>query len=565
MAIADDISVAINGDIRYTGSTANYTVLELHQFLSDIGDDANPVTANDLYDISIKTASDRSTDTFITLLDHTATSGPVFNIDDTLSQHLYAGSIVQKGGDEIYDGIVNYGVAGIYIDVIQDGAVLTNFWTTGLNADAAQGISHQFMLKVRTAGADIDGRRLLGTTREFGKTYSEFSINGTKRGENVLALTNSDDLNNATAVGTVAGWTTITNTTEGYVGIDVDADTVDEFYYSEWNTDQPTRSINDFYERMKWLTRRGTSSSLYGLNGALFRGITHEIVVDTPTGTFAGAEELTWGSGATAGTGQLLAINSPTAATKLWMQLLTGVLPTDGLTLTGTTSSATVDVNVTITQRPLSPVFVGSSTGTSIVGGYGVGIEAADLVVADKVFDLDNAQVSPPNNVTFTVGGLVSGEDRVLVGPASGNDFDYTQLALNTTLSGATETAIVCTASIPSDTPASGTVRIQTDAGVWRRVAYTSYTGSTFTIPSTDFTGSNVTTAGNNLYISYIDKLAAATSEGFTTIYSSDRNLYIRVRDGGTAGDTIPIKTFQTTGTLTNAGGSATAIRTSDA
>ena len=565
MAIADDISVAINGDIRYTGSTANYTVLELHQFLSDIGDDANPVTANDLYDISIKTASDRSTDTFITLLDHTATSGPVFNIDDTLAQHLYAGSIVQKGGDEIYDGIVNYGVAGIYIDVIQDGAVLTNFWTTGLNADAAQGISHQFMLKVRTAGADIDGRRLLGTTREFGKTYSEFSINGTKRGENVLALTNSDDLNNATAVGTVAGWTTITNTTEGYVGIDVDADTVDEFYYSEWNTDQPTRSINDFYERMKWLTRRGTSSSLYGLNGALFRGITHEIVVDTPTGTFAGAEELTWGSGATAGTGQLLAINSPTAATKLWMQLLTGVLPTDGLTLTGTTSSATVDVNVTITQRPLSPVFVGSSTGTSIVGGYGVGIEAADLVVADKVFDLDNAQVSPPNNVTFTVGGLVSGEDRVLVGPASGNDFDYTQLALNTTLSGATETAIVCTASIPSDTPASGTVRIQTDAGVWRRVAYTSYTGSTFTIPSTDFTGSNVTTAGNNLYISYIDKLAAATSEGFTTIYSSDRNLYIRVRDGGTAGDTIPIKTFQTTGTLTNAGGSATAIRTSDA
>ena len=565
MAIADDISVAINGDIRYTGSTANYTVLELHQFLSDIGDDANPVTTDDLYDISIKTASDRSTDTFITLLDHTATSGPVFNIDDTLAQHLYAGSIVQKGGDEIYDGIVNYGVAGIYIDVIQDGAVLTNFWTTGLNADAAQGISHQFMLKVRTAGADIDGRRLLGTTREFGKTYSEFSINGTKRGENVLALTNSDDLNNATAVGTVAGWTTITNTTEGYVGIDVDADTVDEFYYSEWNTDQPTRSINDFYERMKWLTRRGTSSSLYGLNGALFRGITHEIVVDTPTGTFAGAEELTWGSGATAGTGQLLAINSPTAATKLWMQLLTGVLPTDGLTLTGTTSSATVDVNVTITQRPLSPVFVGSSTGTSIVGGYGVGIEAADLVVADKVFDLDNAQVSPPNNVTFTVGGLVSGEDRVLVGPASGNDFDYTQLALNTTLSGATETAIVCTASIPSDTPASGTVRIQTDAGVWRRVAYTSYTGSTFTIPSTDFTGSNVTTAGNNLYISYIDKLAAATSEGFTTIYSSDRNLYIRVRDGGTAGDTIPIKTFQTTGTLTNAGGSATAIRTSDA
>ena len=60
------------------------------------------------------------------------------------------------------------------------------------------------------------GRRLIGTSRRLndsvGNTFSEFKINGTARGNNVLALTNADDLNNTTVEGTVSGWTTITNT-----------------------------------------------------------------------------------------------------------------------------------------------------------------------------------------------------------------------------------------------------------------------------------------------------------------------------------------------------------------
>ena len=41
----------------------------------------------------------------------------------------------------------------------------------------------------------------------------------------------------------------------------------------------------------------------------------------------------------------------------------------------------------------------------------------------------------------------------------------------------------------------------------------------------------------------------------------ANRSLFIRVRDGAAS----PIKTFETTGTLGSAGGSSTAIRTSDA
>ena len=65
---------------------------------------------------------------------------------------------------------------------------------------------------------------------------------------------------------------------------------------------------------------------------------------------------------------------------------------------------------------------------------------------------------------------------------------------------------------------------------------------------------------GNGVMISYIDKLAASTSEDVTVVYSADRTYWVRVRDGGGT----PIKTFQTQAAMTTAGGSTTAIRTSD-
>jgi hypothetical protein len=309
--------------------------------------------------------------------------------------------------------------------------------------------------------------------------------------------------------------------------------------------------------------RRGSTETLYGLAQATtpFRGVTHEVVVDTPTGTFNAVEPLSW----TGGTGQLLAINSPTAATKLWMQLLTGVPPTDGQVITGGTSSATVTVNVTVTSRlPVPTPFIGVSTGSALIGGYGVGVDPADLTASDLLTDLDAATRQPPNNVTFTVGGLVIG-DRILVTRNSGaDDIDKDQYTLNTSLVGAAESAVVVTAAIESDTPQVGVVRVVNDSGFDVFLPYSSWTGSTFTLTGTyAFNGTNendAATAPANVYVGYIDKAATATSEAFTVVFNTNRSLFIRVRDGAE-----PIRTFETSGTLNNAGGTATAIRTSDA
>lgn len=551
MAIGDDFRIETGKDIRYTGTTANYTVLELHRWLQDRADDASS-SGDDYMDITRDTPSDKSFDTIINLING-------YNIDDTAAQHLYDGSIIQSGGDVIYDGIRVLAPAGMYLNIIQNGALATNFWTTGLNAVAADGISHQFLIKVRSGGADIDGRRLIGTTREWGKTFLEFKINGTSRGVNVMAFTGwATDLNNTTDIGdlTASPFTTVSLTTAGYNGIDVNGDTTDEYYYSEWNKGSAT--INQFYERIKYLTRRGETTTLYGLQGQLFRGITHEINVDGPTGTFSAFEAVSWSGG----TGQMLAINSTTAATKMWIQLLTGVAPTDNQVITGGTSAATATVNVTVTERTVSAPICGISTGSAIIGAYGFGIEALDLGVNDKVFDLTNTQITPPNLVTFTVGGLVSG-DSVLVAPYDAvTNIDLNQFTLNGTLSGAAVTSVVVNEAIPTDTPATGTIRIQRDNGAYTRHPYSAFDSGTktFTITSHDFSSNNATT-GNNTYISYLDVVTSSTSEAFQCNYASNRTLFVRIRDGGAT----PIKTFESTATLSSSGGSVSAIRTSDA
>lgn len=546
MAIVDDISVASNGDIRYTGTTANYTVIELHRYLQDLADDAS-ASGDDLLDITDDTPSERSTDNIITL------NAP-YNIDDTLAEHLYDGSITQDGGDEVYSGLVVVGAvtAGTQLQIVQNNTLLTNYWGTGINADSAANILLRVMIKTRTGGADIDGKRLRVQARELGATYGEFSLTA-GLGNSTAAIFTSADLNNQTSAATIAGWSSITNT-EGYQAIDVNGDGTNEFYYSKWNTG--TQSVNDVYERTKWIQRRGSAETIHGLNGQLFRGITHQWNYDTEaSGPFVEDEVVSWGTGATAGTAKLLALLDSGSTGTMWVQLLTGVAPSDNVALTGGTSSATALVNGSVTTRSVSPAFIGSSTGSSIIGAFGIGFEPADLTASDQLFDLSNTLRNPPNLVTFTVGGLVSGEDRVLVGPESGGTLDVGQLSLDGALSGG-ETTVAVNETIPADTPTSGTIRIF-NGDTYARVTYTGFSGSSFTGCS----GVPAALDNANVFISYIDKLAGSSSESFTVVFASTRSLFVRVRDGGVS----PIKTFETTGTLGAAGGSTTAIRTSDA
>lgn len=629
MAIQDDFEIQADGDIRHISGTTTYTVLELHRWLQDYADQAQ-ASGDDFMDITTSTPSERSTDNIITL------NAP-FNIDDTAAQYLYDGSISQTNpvtsAEDIYAGLVVVGAVetGTELQVWQDEAILTSFWSTGLNADANQSILNRVLIKVKANGAQIDGQRIIVWARELGDTYSEFSVT-MGLGNNVAAIFTSTDLNNGTAAATIATWSDVTNT-EGYQLLDINSDTTNEEYYSQW--DYGTRTASQVYERTKWIARRGSSEAIHSTTGPLFRGITHSFNYDGELATITEDSILAWGTafafdggtgatlavgdyventtqsgfgkvvyidGTTTGTlvvqresltpawanndtiakvsgtagsvdvnvtinetaggsGRVLALDDNGTSGTIWIQLMSGAAPADNYELYQRGASGKrADVAGASTVRTVSPEFLGTYTGSSIIGAYGIGIAPSDGIAADLFTPLVGSAVSPPNNQQFTVLGLVSGEDRVLVTNNSGGNIDFTQLTLNTSLLGATETAVVVTAAIPADTPTSGTIRVQLDSGVYREQAYTSWSGSTFTIASTDYS-TLTATAPRNVFVAYIDKLAGATSENVTLKYSSDRTMFVRVRDGGGT----PIKTFETTSVFGSGGGSATAVRTSDA
>lgn len=579
--VATDWSIdRSTGNIRYggdahTGASPSYaTVIEFHRWLQSLADDA-VATGDDELDITNTNPSQRSTDNIITLINS-------YNIDDTASQHLYDGSIIQNGGDDIYDGIVNFGNADVQIQIIQNGAVLSTDWWNqsgaGLNADSTSGISHRFMLNVRSGGTDVDNRKLIGTCRRFGYTYSEFTINATARGNNVLALTDSSDLNNQSAETDVSGWSSNFTNTEGYTALDIDNNGSNEHYYSDWNIDEPTRSVNDFYEYAKYVTRDGTADTIYGISGELFRGITHKVNLNTAgsnSGTFSAVEAVSWSTG----TGQMFAIDNTTAAssTTMWIQLLTGTAPGTGVLITGTTSSATATTTSSSATEAetISKPFCGASTGSNIIGAYGLGIEPTDLTSSDQLSDLEgDAPKSPPNYVTNTVSGLVAG-DRVLVAPYDGSSTDTngdpainkSQMTLSATLTSATTTS-VSVSSIPSGSypPASGYLRVTDDSGYEHRLHYSSYSGTTFTIDTADgnedFSTTNAT-SGNDVYFAYIDEATASTSSAFTSVHAkaaASMDLVVLVRNGGAS----PIKQYIAPWTQSDTSSSTSAIRTSD-
>ena len=564
--------------LRFGGTTPSYaTVIEFYRWIQGLADDPEWTSGSaDEVDIISLNPATRSTDNFITLT-------PSYTITDAAIEHLYDGTILQSSDGTRWDGIVNFGNSSIIIQIQQDGSILTDDWWNlsgggGLNASAAAGISHRFMLKTINAGSDVDGRRLLGLNRTYGNTYGEFSINGTSAGNNVLALADSSDLNNPTAEGTVATYDKFTNQSEGYDNTqDIDELGGVEPYYSRWAIvagTQPsgTATINDLYEYAKYITRDGATATtnLYGIAGEQFRGITHEIALSgTSSGTFSAFEAVSW----TGGSGRMLAIDNTTAssATKMWIQLLAGVPPTTEL-ITGGTSLATATATGN-TPRPIDTPFIGVSTGSAIIGAYGVGFLKANLSNNDTLTDLNDATINPPTLTSFTVNNVVIGEDRVLVAPWDGTttdvegnpEVDFNQMTQSALVNGAAVTSVTVN-SIPVDTPQSGiTIRVETNSGKYKRCEVSSWTGSTFTITSTDFSAADDQSDGTgtpkNVFIGYIDKLATGTSESIGITYSADRNLVVKVRDGAAS----PIKEFISPAAIEASPTSLNAIRTTDA
>lgn len=645
---AGEVSIAANGDIRWTGAAQTHTVLELDEFIQDLADDAVAV-GNDLIDITSENPSNKSTDQIIELIDHSASGGPTYNIDDEMAEHLFDGSVLQRGGAELYSGLEVLGAVNntsTQIMVIQNNDIYqftttpaSPFWgdqsTGGFNGDAASGLLMRCLIKTRVDGADIDGKRIRVQARHWGDTYDFFNV-AMGEGVSVAALGTTPDPQNDTLQATVTAYTHVVNSggtanapTGGYQTIDLNNGNGAQPYYSGWTygADTSGDGLKGIWEYIKDLSGNGTAKTIDGINGELFLGITHQFDYDGEVGgPFTERETIAWGtrfaydteasgpftlgefvtigssgaagklvdlddagttgdmvialedtsitlldndvitgltSGATAAINGAITDNSAAGGTgilladdgtdTMWMQLFTGTAPVDNLRIIGNTSSATALVNGAPTLRTLPKIFLGSYTG-SLIGAFGIGVVSSDLTATDTITDLLNVTQTPPNNVTFTVTGLVSGEDRVLVGPRAAGILQKDQFGVASPALVSGSTTIVQDAAIPTDTPTSGDIRVQDDNGIYLETPYTSYTGSTYTLTGTY--GSTAAIA-NDIFVAYIDELAGAASASFTSVFLSTRDLQVRVRDGGAT----PIDPFEAPSQLTSSGGTIAAIR----
>lgn len=286
VAIVDtDVSINAAGDIRWEGAaTANrHTVLELIQWLQDKQDDEQ-AAGDDLLDITVDTPFDRSTDQIVTL------NSP-FNIDDTFALHLYDGSVSQTEptllGETLYSGLNIIGPveAGTEYMILQNGKIIPAFWGTGINPEASPSlVFSRHLIKSKFAGAEIDGRRILVLARELGDQFRRFPVTlGT--GNSVAAIGNGADIFNTTVDATLESYTNITNT-EGFQQIDIDGNGIadgDNEYYSQWDRD--TRTINDTYERTKWISQK--SHTIFTTGGTPTGA---DFVIDNATIVGQGAE-----------------------------------------------------------------------------------------------------------------------------------------------------------------------------------------------------------------------------------------------------------------------------------
>jgi hypothetical protein len=281
--------IAGDGVVNGVVHPRSYTPYELHRLLQDLNDNGDISGDDDLSRVD-PIASSKDTPQIVNLLG-------AINVNDTVVQHMYGGSISQASGATLYAG-VDVQITSPNTDtqpiLIANDAIITDYWKNALNPDSIAG-RVRIMIKVRENDVDFDGKRIKGKLAEFGDNYF---IGGTTLGLGVtaLALFSSGDGNNNTAVATVAGapYNSIVQT-EGYQTID----------YNNGNGPTPFAYKIDFgsanslqtYERTKYIGRRGTAETLFGRNAIFFDGINLNFPYDgEANGPFLEDEIVVWGT-----------------------------------------------------------------------------------------------------------------------------------------------------------------------------------------------------------------------------------------------------------------------------
>lgn len=444
--------------ITRTGGTGVDAVLDLYSFVMD--------TLDELAQMDDTVPMSAQTPTAFSLVNG-------WTIAAASYQYLRGGSVNDTTNNDLWANVYTIGTieAGTQVYIEQNGAILSPWWSAG-HIDV--------LVRVKQGGSLIDSGLVRLFSREYTDSFDHFQIDLSGGGRNPVPLATADDLNNQTASGTVATWTDVT-VTFGAVSKNLNNGNGAKNYDVVVNC--AGRRLSQVYERLKYITRRGETALLNGVQGQRYRSASgsYTEVKAAPFGTFAGGTFF--------------------GARGVWLD----------------------------------------------------NVNAAD-VKSFQLIAADGTVQTPPNVVSVAVNGLVAG-DRVAVFRLTGAGGTINKSAMTTAGTNSAGASTLNVAAIGSDTPSAGYLRVYINANTEHLYTYTGWSGAQFTGVSPVL--SQNYSPGVSVYAPLLDKVAASAAESNTLTYSADIPVLTRVRKKG-------ILPFEVEGTVTSAGLTVTAIRTTD-
>lgn len=476
--------VAAGGAITFVSGTDTFHVYWIHRALQKIAYDY-ATSGDDEINLSFPNPSkSEALGKIITLFNHTTDYTINYEVNDAVMEYHFGGSVSINDGDDVYYGLQIVGKTDgtVPIKVLQDHVELTSHWGNGKNQTDGNTLA-RIMVKGTSAGVDIDNKLVHVKLSKWGY---EYSIWGTTLGlgESIASVTANEDPQNTTLLATVQAYDVVAN--EGYQLIDLDGNGTKPYLGRwDWGTAGNKKAI---YEFVKSLLTDGTTDTLYGVDGDLWTGRLYDMTIGSGAGTWVQNETISWGTGDTAGTGNLVAVDNLAGGStaRLVLHLNSGVAPTDAMEITGA-GAATGTTNSTPTALDTNPNHTGVFTGAWI-GAYGIGFTNTQVTSADSFKSLNGDTVKPPNNVpisgTITCVNSLDVPHVFLAVKQSGvskPEYDTYACAGNTSGAG-----VIDVDAIASDVPQTGYIGVLRNGTTTREYyEYDSWSGTTFNLVGT--------------------------------------------------------------------------------
>lgn len=266
MAIQDDWTIDYAAKtITHTSGTTVYTALALYSWLQDVFDDLSQLDDDEPMSAQTPTA--------FTLING-------WSIPAASFEFLSGGAVTDTTNDDLWSNMFTLGgiESGTNMIVEQNGGIVAQYWPAG-HIDV--------LIRVRQAGALINSGLVTVHARELSDAFDTFEIDLSGGGRNPVPIATSNDNENQGAPATLASYADVT-VTFGAITRNLNNGAGARPYRVE--IDCAGRPLAQVYERLKYITRRGATGLLNGVQGQLYQKADPAYVAtkSAPFGTFAG-------------------------------------------------------------------------------------------------------------------------------------------------------------------------------------------------------------------------------------------------------------------------------------